>query len=65
MPLTCLNGKDLRKVPLLQRKTALKKIITGSDVQFSESFEIDGREMFTHPCKVGLEGVRGVEGARQ
>jgi bifunctional non-homologous end joining protein LigD len=52
-----LNGRDLRKVPLLQRKAALKKIITGSDVQFSESFEIDGREMFTHACKVGLEGV--------
>ncbi|MFK4499228.1 bifunctional non-homologous end joining protein LigD [Bradyrhizobium japonicum] len=52
-----LNGRDLRKVPLLQRKAALKKIIAGSDVQFSESFEIDGREMFTHACKVGLEGV--------
>ncbi|MET4235531.1 bifunctional non-homologous end joining protein LigD [Bradyrhizobium sp. LA6.10] len=52
-----LNGQDLRKVPLHQRKVALKKIIAGSDVQFSESFEIDGREMFTHACKVGLEGV--------
>ena len=52
-----LNGRDLRKVPLLQRKAALKKIIAGSDVQFSDSFEIDGREMFTHACKVGLEGV--------
>ncbi|MCP1766014.1 non-homologous end-joining DNA ligase [Bradyrhizobium japonicum] len=52
-----LNGRDLRKVRLFQRKAALKKIITGSDVQFSESFEIDGREMFTHACKVGLEGV--------
>ena len=52
-----LNGCDLRKVPLLQRKAALKKIIAGSDVQFSDSFEIDGREMFTHACKVGLEGV--------
>ena len=35
----------------------LKKIIAGTDVQFSESFEVDGREMFTHACKVGLEGV--------
>ncbi|MCP3400209.1 non-homologous end-joining DNA ligase [Bradyrhizobium sp. CCGB20] len=52
-----LNGRDLRKVPLLQRKAALKKIIAGSDVQFSESFEIDGGEMFAHACKVGLEGV--------
>lgn len=52
-----LNGRDLRKVPLFERKAALKKVIAGSDVQFSESFEIDGREMFTHACKVGLEGV--------
>ncbi|MHC2295424.1 hypothetical protein ACVIJW_011359 [Bradyrhizobium barranii subsp. barranii] len=43
--------------PLLERKAALKKIITGSDLQLSDSFEIDGREMFTHACKVGLEGV--------
>ena len=26
-------------------------------LQFSESFEIDGPEMFTHACGIGLEGV--------
>lgn len=52
-----LNGRDIRKLPLHQRKAELKKIITGSDVQFSESFEIQGREMFAHACKIGLEGV--------
>jgi bifunctional non-homologous end joining protein LigD len=52
-----LNGRDLRKVPLLQRKAELKKITAGTDVQFSESFEVDGQEMFAHACKVGLEGV--------
>jgi bifunctional non-homologous end joining protein LigD len=52
-----LNGRDLRKVPLLQRKAELKKIIAGTDIQFSESFEIDGQAMFEHACKVGLEGV--------
>jgi len=52
-----LNGRDLRKVPLVERKAALKRITTGSDVQFSESFEVDGREMFADACKVGLEGV--------
>src|SRR6187399_3151555 len=41
-----LNGRDLRKVPLFQRKAELKKIIAGTDVQFSESFEVDGQEMF-------------------
>jgi bifunctional non-homologous end joining protein LigD len=52
-----LNGCDIRKLPLFQRKAELKKILTGTDIQFSESFEIDGREMFAQACKVGLEGV--------
>nr|WP_249803542.1 non-homologous end-joining DNA ligase [Bradyrhizobium sp. 21] len=52
-----LNGRDLRKLPLVQRKAELKKIISSTDVQFSESFEIEGREMFAHACKIGLEGV--------
>src|SRR3984893_4465856 len=52
-----LNGQDIRKEPLLRRKAELKKIIAGTDVQFSESFEIQGREMFAHACKLGLEGV--------
>ncbi|MHC2626461.1 bifunctional non-homologous end joining protein LigD [Bradyrhizobium huanghuaihaiense] len=52
-----LNGRDIRGLPLVQRKAELKKIISGTDIQFSESFEIEGREMFVHACKVGLEGV--------
>jgi hypothetical protein len=31
--------------------------LADTDVQFSESSEIDGGEMFAHACKVGLEGV--------
>ena len=52
-----LNGRDIRKVPLDQRKAELKKIVAGSEVQFSESFEIDGRGIYAHACKLGLEGV--------
>jgi bifunctional non-homologous end joining protein LigD len=52
-----LNGQDLRKLPLFQRKAELKKIVDGTDIQFSESFETEGREMFAHVCKLGLEGV--------
>jgi bifunctional non-homologous end joining protein LigD len=52
-----LNGRDIRRLPLIQRKAELKKIISGTDVQFSESFELEGREMFAHACKIGLEGV--------
>jgi bifunctional non-homologous end joining protein LigD len=52
-----LNGYDHRKLPLSERKALLQKIIAKTDIQFSESFEIDGREMYKHACKTGLEGV--------
>ncbi|WP_407152431.1 non-homologous end-joining DNA ligase [Bradyrhizobium sp. ORS 86] len=52
-----LNGRDIRNLPLFQRKAELKKILGGTDIQFSESFAIDGRAMFAHACKLGLEGV--------
>jgi bifunctional non-homologous end joining protein LigD len=52
-----LNGQDLRKLPVFERKAHLKKLIAETDVQFSESFEIEGREMFKQACKLGLEGV--------
>jgi bifunctional non-homologous end joining protein LigD len=52
-----LNGYDLRNLPLFERKALLKKVIAETDIQFSESFEVDGREMYKHACKTGLEGV--------
>jgi bifunctional non-homologous end joining protein LigD len=51
------NGQDLRKLPLIDRKAHLKKLIEKTAVQFSDSFEVDGKKMFAHGCKVGLEGV--------
>jgi bifunctional non-homologous end joining protein LigD len=35
----------------------LRNVIARTDIQFSESFEISGKEMFKHACTVGLEGV--------
>jgi bifunctional non-homologous end joining protein LigD len=52
-----LNGYDLRKLPLIDRKAHLKKLTADTDVQFSESFEIDGPAVFKHACGIGLEGV--------
>jgi bifunctional non-homologous end joining protein LigD len=52
-----LNGHDLRKLPLLERKATLQKLIAKTAIQFSESFELDGPKMFKHACKTGLEGV--------
>jgi bifunctional non-homologous end joining protein LigD len=55
--LVYLNGYDLRKLPLAERKALLKKLIAKTAIQFSESFEVDGPEMFKHACRIGLEGV--------
>jgi bifunctional non-homologous end joining protein LigD len=52
-----LNGYDLRKLPLFERKADLKKLIAKTAIQFSESFEVDGQEMYQHACAIGLEGV--------
>ena len=52
-----LNGCDLRKLPLFERKALLKKLLNGTDIQFSESFDVDGPAMYKRACKTGLEGV--------
>jgi hypothetical protein len=48
-----LNGYDLRQLPLIERKAHLKKIINGTDVQFSESFEVDERRCTRTPARSG------------
>jgi ATP-dependent DNA ligase len=57
-----LSGYDLRKLPLVERKAHLKKLMAKTDIQFSESFEVDGRDMYQHACSVGAGG-RGLQGA--
>ena len=52
-----LNGYDLRKLPLIERKALLKKLIAKTAIQFSESFEVDGPEIFKHACSIGIEGI--------
>jgi bifunctional non-homologous end joining protein LigD len=52
-----LNGHDLRKLPLIERKQALHKLIAKTAIQFSDSFQLEGQELYRHACKVGLEGV--------
>jgi bifunctional non-homologous end joining protein LigD len=46
-----LNGYDLRKMPLVDRKALLQKLIAKTAIQYSESFEVDGPEMFKHACR--------------
>ncbi len=52
-----LNGCDLRKLPLIERKTYLKRLIEKTAIQFSDHFDVDGPELFAHASKLGLEGV--------
>lgn len=55
--LLSLNGRDLREEPFFPEKGRTEEDLGGTHIPFSESFEIDGREMFVHACKLGLEGV--------
>jgi bifunctional non-homologous end joining protein LigD len=48
-----LNGYDMRKATLLQRKAALRDVIAKSDILLSESFETDGATMLKQACKMG------------
>jgi bifunctional non-homologous end joining protein LigD len=57
-----LDGHDLRKVPLLERKKALERLIDPliherSAIQFSQHTRSNGAELFARACEMGLEGI--------
>src|SRR6266478_156633 len=54
-----LNGDDLRRDPLQVRKATLASILAKarSGIRFNEHIEGDGRTVFAHACKMGLEGI--------
>lgn len=54
-----LNGRDLRSVPLLQRKQALKSLLQDgpSALVYVDFLEADGGRVFEHACRMGLEGI--------
>ena len=53
-----LDGYDLRRAPLIERKAALAEIIgPPAVVRYSEHFEEDGPRLLRHACRIGLEGV--------
>jgi bifunctional non-homologous end joining protein LigD len=47
----------MRKVPLVTRKAELEKVLKGSAILLSQSFDIDGAHMLKTACEMGLEGV--------
>jgi DNA ligase D-like protein (predicted ligase) len=53
-----LNGYDLRKVPLLQRKDLLQRNFQFRDpLRYSTHRQRDGEAFFQKACRQGLEGV--------
>ncbi|WP_434034811.1 DNA ligase D [Cupriavidus sp. a3] len=53
------EGRDLRNVPLVQRRAKLEALVAGhSDrVRFSEAFDAPPVQIFQAACKLGLEGL--------
>jgi len=56
-----LDGRDLRKLPLIERKARLRKIIPSqpSRVLLCDCIEIRGEELFAAVCARDLEGIVG------
>jgi bifunctional non-homologous end joining protein LigD len=54
-----LDGEDLRRLPLLERKARLKKLVPKRNavVQYVDHFEGDGIKFFVGVCENGLEGI--------
>ncbi len=55
-----LNGKDLRRLPLLERKSLLKKLLPkGGPIRFSRHIKRAGVRLFRAARRRGLEGLIG------
>ncbi|MBD9651981.1 ATP-dependent DNA ligase [Ensifer sp. ENS09] len=54
-----LDGRDLRKLPLSERRRLLEPIVAGRTgaIRFSEEVEADGAAFFQVACEHGLEGI--------
>jgi bifunctional non-homologous end joining protein LigD len=55
-----LDGQDLRRTPLIERRTALRGLIEPdprSPIQFSDHVDCDGSKFFKAAAELGLEGI--------
>jgi bifunctional non-homologous end joining protein LigD len=56
-----LDGRDLTKEPLLERKAALQRLLRGKSrtgpIRYAEHFDEDGSVIFKHACDMDLEGI--------
>jgi bifunctional non-homologous end joining protein LigD len=56
-----LDGRDLAKLPLIERKRALEGLVGGAKrtgaIRYSEHFATDGATMLARACDLHLEGI--------
>jgi ATP-dependent DNA ligase len=54
-----LDGQDLRRRPIEERKRKLAKLVRGPypGIVLNKVFEGDGDVLFEHTCKLGCEGI--------
>ena len=59
-----LDGRDLRALPLHERKEMLRRLLSGNDkarsagvIRYSEHWIGRGGELYAKACKAGLEGI--------
>jgi bifunctional non-homologous end joining protein LigD len=54
-----LDGEDLRRTPIEQRKRTLARLVRRphAGIVLNEVFEGDGDILFAHACKLGCEGI--------
>jgi bifunctional non-homologous end joining protein LigD len=52
-----INGYDLRREPLVERKIRLQRLVANTPILYSEHFAIDGAEFYKRACTMGLEGL--------
>ena len=55
----CAAGKDLRALPLVERKAQLKKLLAGAGprIRYVAHVEGSGADMHAAACKIALEGI--------
>ena len=54
-----LDGHDLARVPLVQRKQQLEQLVAAADgvIRYSGHFDASGALVLRHACRLSLEGV--------
>ncbi len=54
-----LDGRDLRREPVVKRKALLAKLLKGQQmsIALNEVYEEDGAIVFREACKLGCEGI--------